>query len=198
MKTFLKIAFLFCFIPTNMVAQSKDKALSTQYPTYDSSVIYGGTFAAITLYASDLEQYKYNTLKRRVQKVYPYVEQGKKILAEIIKNEAATNKGEHKKYVKDTEEELKAKFEEELKNLTINEGLVLVKLVNRETGNNCYTIIKNLKGTVNAFFWQQIGKRYGYDLKQEYIPIENRELEQAIEDLQAGGLVPALNKRSVK
>jgi hypothetical protein len=70
-----------------------------------------------------------------------------------------------------------------------------VKLVNRETGNNCYNLIKNLKGSVNAFFWQQIGKRYGYDLKQEYIAKENRELEQAIEDLQEGGLVPMLSRK---
>ncbi len=194
MKTFLKIAFLFCFIPTKLVAQTKDKAVSTQYPTDDSSIIYGGTFAAVTLYANDLEQYKYNTLKRRVQKVYPYVEQGKKILAAMAQNEEDSKKNDHRKYVKATEEELKAKFEEELKNLTINEGLVLVKLVNRETGNNCYTIIKNLKGSVNAFFWQQLGKRYGYDLKQEYVASENPELEQAIEDLKSGGLVPALSK----
>lgn len=198
MKTFLKIAFLFCFIPTKLVAQTKDKAVSTQYPTDDSSVIYGGTFAAVTLYANDLEQYKYNILKRRVQKVYPYVEQGKKILADIVENEEASKKNDHRKYVKATETELKAKFEEELKNLTINEGLVLVKLVNRESGNNCYTIIKNLKGSLNAFFWQQLGKRYGYDLKQAYIPSENPELEQAIEDLQTGGLIPALSKRNPK
>jgi predicted nucleic acid-binding protein len=196
MKTFPIIAFLFCFIPTNLLAQTKDKAVATQYPTNDSSVIYGGTFAAVTLYANDLEQYKYNILKRRVQKVYPYIELGKKILANIAENEEASKKNEHRKYLKATETELKAKFEEELKNLTINEGLVLVKLVNREYSNNCYAIIKEFKGSVNAFFWQQLGKRYGYDLKQEYIPKENPELEQAIEDLQTGGLVPALSKRN--
>jgi len=196
MKTFQIIAFLFCFIPTNLLAQTKDKAVATQYPTNDSSVIYGGTFAAVTLYANDLEQYKYNILKRRVQKVYPYIELGKKILADIAKNEEASKKNEHRKYLKATETELKAKFEEELKNLTINEGLVLVKLVNREYSNNCYAIIKEFKGSVNAFFWQQLGKRYGYDLKQEYIPKENPELEQAIEDLQTGGLVPALSTRN--
>ena len=196
MKTFPIIAFLFCFIPTNLLAQTKDKTVATQYPTDDSSVIYGGTFAAVTLYADDLEQYKYNTLKRRVQKVYPYIEQGKKILADIAENEEASKKNEHRKYLKATESELKAKFEEELKDLSISEGLVLVKLVNREYSNNCYTIIKEFKGSINAFFWQQLGKRYGYDLKQEYIPKENAELEQAIEDLQTGGLVPALSIRN--
>jgi len=196
MKTFPIIAFLFCFIPTNLLAQTKDKAVATQYPTNDSSVIYGGTFAAVTLYANDLEQYKYNILKRRVQKVYPYIELGKKILADIAENEEASKKNEHRKYLKATESELKAKFEEELKDLSISEGLVLVKLVNREYSNNCYAIIKEFKGSVNAFFWQQLGKRYGYDLKQEYIPKENPELEQAIEDLQTGGLVPALSIRN--
>jgi cell division protein FtsB len=52
-----------------------------------------------------------------------------------------------------------------------------------------------LKGSVNAYFWQQLGKRYGYDLKQAYVASENAELEQAIEDLQDGGQLPALKKR---
>jgi Domain of unknown function (DUF4294) len=198
MKTFPLMACLFCLMPTVLVAQTKDKAVAGQYPTFDSSIIYGGTFAAVTLYADDIEQYKYNALKRRVQKVYPYIELGKQVLNDIDENEETCEKSEHRKYLKATEDELKAKFEDELKNLSINEGLVLVKLVNREFSNNCYTIIKNFKGSINAFFWQQLGKRYGYDLKQAYIPNENPELEQAIEDLQSGGLVPALSKRNPK
>ncbi len=194
MKITLNLAFIF-FLTLTSFAQTNGIKDDTYKTKYDSAVIYGGTFAAVTLYSNDLEQYKYNMLKRRVQKIYPYVEQGKKILTEMSKNEELSKKKDHKKYIKNTEDELKVKFEDELKNLTINEGLVLVKLVNRETGNNCYNLIKNLKGSINAFFWQQIGKRYGYDLKQEYISTENKELEQAIEDLKEGGLVPMLSKR---
>jgi acyl-CoA synthetase (NDP forming) len=195
MNVFFRFLVILLISDLSLVAQGISKTSNPPLVKYDSSVIYGGTFPAVTLYSNDLEQYKYNLLKRRVQKIYPYVEQGKKILIEMSRNEEVSKKKEHKKYVRSTEEELKKKFEDELKNLTINEGLVLVKLVNRETGNNCYNLIKNLKGSVNAFFWQQIGKRYGYDLKQEYIAKENRELEQAIEDLQEGGLVPMLSRK---
>ena len=195
MNVFFRFLVILLISDLSLFAQGISNTSNPPLVKYDSSVIYGGTFPAVTLYSNDLEQYKYNLLKRRVQKIYPYVEQGKKILIEMSRNEEVSKKKEHKKYVRSTEEELKKKFEDELKNLTINEGLVLVKLVNRETGNNCYNLIKNLKGSVNAFFWQQIGKRYGYDLKQEYIAKENRELEQAIEDLQEGGLVPMLSRK---
>ena len=153
------------------------------------TVKYGGQLPTVTYYENDLKQYKYDMLRQRIKRLYPYAEIAKKILLQI--NSSGTKKGTHS-YVKDNEKDLKEKFENELKNLTITEGQILVKLVNRETGNNCYNLIKSLKGSFSAFTYQTIGARYGYDLKQPYIPSENTEMEQAIKDLKDGGYLPML------
>lgn len=150
---------------------------------------YGGQLPTVTYYENDLKQYKYDMLRQRIKRLYPYAEIAKKLLNEI--NSSGTKKGT-KTYVKDNEKALKDKFENELKSLTITEGQILVKLINRETGNNCYNLIKSLKGTFSAFTYQVIGSRYGYDLKQPYVVSENSEMEQAIKDLKDGGYLPML------
>lgn len=162
--------------------------------TKEDSVLFGGQLPVVNIFASDLDLYKYDVLKRRVIKVYPYVEQGKEILRQIQENESEAKKREHKKYIKSTEKDLRSKFEAELKDLTINEGQVLVKLVNRETGNSCYKLIKEMKGSITAFFYQQVGKYYGYDLKAEYDPKREHDMEFVIKDLQSQGKLPALKK----
>ena len=57
------------------------------------------------------------------------------------------------------------------------QGEILIKLINRETGNSCYDIVKQLRNPVTAFFWQLTGRMFGHNLKEEYIPEENKDLE---------------------
>lgn len=164
------------------------------------TVLYGGQLKPVTIFADDLDQYKFYVVKTRIKRMYEYVEEGKQIMAEIEKAESMKRK-DYKRYKKSTEEELREKYEEKLKNLTMSEGQVLVKLINRETNNNCYDLIKDLKGGFVAFFYQQIGKRYGYDLKQNYDANKERDMEWAIKELQESGeclhLKPAtLTRRS--
>ena len=71
----------------------------------------------------------------------------------------------------------------ELKDLTIGQGEMLFKLINRETKNNAYTIIKEMKGGVTAWFYQVVGKRYGYDLKENYDPERERLIEMIIREM---------------
>ena len=78
---------------------------------------------------------------------------------------------------------MRDKFEKELRDHSINEGKVLVKLLNRETGNNCYKIIKEVKGGFAAWTWQIVAKHYTYDLKEIYDPKKEWILEMAIKSL---------------
>jgi hypothetical protein len=84
------------------------------------------------------------------------------------------------KYLKVKEDELKEQFENKLKNLTVNQGKVLIKLINRETGNNCYQLIKDLKSPAAAFFWNMWAKKYDYNLKEPYVAEENQDLEMIV------------------
>jgi hypothetical protein len=116
----------------------------------------------------------------RIRAVLPYVKVSKRLYAEVKAQKEADSKREYRHYRKDLETDMKDKFEKELKNLTISQGKVMVKLINRETGNNCFKIIKEIKGGFSAWTWQIVARHYSYDLKEEYDPHKEWILEQAI------------------
>lgn len=124
--------------------------------------------------------YKY---KSRIQKVLPYVKIAKQLYQELQNEKTNSKKREYKHYRKDVEKEMRTKFEKELKDLTTSQGEMLFKLINRETGNNAYNIIKDIKGGVTAWFYQTVGKRYGYDLKKKYNPEEEKMIELIIKEM---------------
>ena len=78
---------------------------------------------------------------------------------------------------------MRTKFENELKDLTTGQGEMLFKLINRETKNNAYTLIREVKGKMTAWFYQIVGKRWGYDLKENYDPEKERLIEMIIKEM---------------
>lgn len=124
------------------------------------------------------DRWEFERLKKNTIKVYPYVKLAVDIYQEINEErEGITRKRKERKYINNKEEDLREQFETQLRDLTKSQGKILIQLINRETGNNCYAIIKDLKNPITAFFWNVVGKRYGYDLKEEYKPEENQDLE---------------------
>lgn len=113
------------------------------------------------------------------------------LYAELKEEKENEKKRVYRHYRKDVEKEMRTKFEKELKDLTTGQGEMLFKLINRETGNNSYFIIKELKGGVTAWFYQLVGKRYGYDLKDSYDPKKEKIIELIIRELG-----PAYNVKS--
>ncbi len=124
--------------------------------------------------------YKY---KSRIQKVLPYVKIAKQLYGELKEEKESVKKRQYKHYRKDLEKEMRTKFEKELKNLTVSQGEMLFKLINRETGNNAYTIIKEIKGSMTAWFYELVGKRWGYDLKEHYDPEQEKMIELIIKEM---------------
>lgn len=61
-------------------------------------------------------------------------------------------------------------FGTELKKLTITQGRILLKLIDRETGDTSYELLKELRGSISAVFWQTIARIFGSDLKSQYDP----------------------------
>jgi hypothetical protein len=132
--------------------------------------------------------YKY---KSRIQKVMPYVKIANQLYAELRAEKENDSKKGFRHYRKDVEKEMREKFEKELKDLSTGQGEMLFKLLNRETGNNAFLLIKELKGGITAWFYQQVGKRYGYDLKETYDPNKEKMIELIIRELG-----PAYNVKS--
>ena len=73
--------------------------------------------------------------------------------------------------------------------MTINQGRLLMKLIDRECERTSYDLIKNYRGSVSAFFWQGVARVFGSSLKSEYnAQKDDKVLERVIELVEAGQL----------
>lgn len=131
---------------------------------------------------------RYNKLRRNIYKVYPYAV----IAADVLKDVDSTllaigdHKKQRKEYLKTVEDELKKRFKGELTNMTISQGHLLVKLIDRQTGKSCYHIIKELKGGFSAVVIQSVATIFTHNLKREYDPYgEDKEIEEIVRELEA-------------
>lgn len=124
---------------------------------------------------------EYQILKRRVIKTMPYAKMAAmKMRAMEDKLNTIENRRERKKYIKQCEASIKQMYMDQLKNMTIGEGQVLMKLLHRETGKTSWEIMKNYRGTTEALFWQAFGSFYGHNLKQEYDPVLDYQIDHII------------------
>ena len=92
---------------------------------------------------------------------------------------------------------LQSEFEGELKKLTIKQGIILVKLIDRETGNTSYELVKQLRGSFSAFLWQSLARLFGSNLKLEYDPYGEDKLIEEIVVMIEQGVIPC-EQRNVK
>ncbi len=130
----------------------------------------------------------YYRLRFNVIKMYPYAKLAAVKLKEMNDHAATiTNEKEKRKYIKETEKQMKNDFEDQVKNFSINQGDVLIKLINRETGNTSYELIKELRGSFSAFFDQSLAKLFGHDLKDTYEPEgKDKTIENIIQQIESG------------
>ena len=77
---------------------------------------------------------------------------------------------EQRQYIKQVEAEIMDKYEDDLKGLNITQGRILLKLIDRETGETSYELLKELKGSFSAVFWQTLARIFGNNLKSEFDP----------------------------
>lgn len=119
----------------------------------------------------DLAKYisEWTRLKNAVYVTYPYARIAGNTINDINRNlQGVDAKKDRKKYIKTREKELKKQFGDPLENLSVYQGKVLMKLISRQTGNNCYDIIKEYKGGVNARMYQTVAFFFGSSLKQDW------------------------------
>jgi hypothetical protein len=129
---------------------------------------------------------KYNRLRNAVYVTYPYARRAGAVMNDInAKLANVTDKGKRKSYIKSREKELKKEFTTPLTNLSVYQGKVLMKLINRETGDNCYEIIKEMKGGFTARFYQTVAFFFDSNLKQSYDPeTDDATIEKIVKEVQ--------------
>jgi hypothetical protein len=117
----------------------------------------------------------WNRLRNAVYVTYPYAKVAGATINEINTRLAGVrSKKDRKQFIKDREKELRNQFTDPLTNLSVYQGKVLMKLINRQTGNNCYEIVKEFKGSINARLYQTIAFFFGGNLKQDWDIAQNR------------------------
>ena len=132
---------------------------------------------------SDQARRRYYILRRKVLKVYPYaVIAGNKLDSLNLTLADINGKRRQKKYIKNFQEYLEGRFEDELKELTRTEGQILSKLISRETGITTYELIDTYRSGWNAFWWNVAAGFYDIDLKIPYDP-KNNEEDKLIENI---------------
>ncbi len=126
------------------------------------------SITALRTFANDEEYRKYLRFRNYAAKVYPYAKEAIRIFRELEYVSQHLSKKEKKKKIAELEEQLTKEFEEPLTNLTKLQGKIMIKMIEKETGQPIYNMIKDLKGGFKAFYWNAFSKLYSYDLKEGY------------------------------
>ena len=132
---------------------------------------------------------QYYRLVHNFSKAYPYALVAKKLVIEADSVIAAENlKGiKREKYINKVQKELFSVFESQMRSLTVSQGALIMKLIDREVGKSSYNIIKGYKSGITAGFWQGIAKMFGSDLKKPYDPEgEDAATEELVQIWEAG------------
>jgi hypothetical protein len=133
---------------------------------------------------------KYERTVYNVKRVYPYalVVRGRldKVNADLM---MLTSDKERRNYIKDVEKDVFGEYEDDMRNMTITQGRILIKLIDRETRNTSYDLIKQYRGGLTAAFWQGIARIFGTNLKEEYDPYGTDLLiELIVQEIESGKL----------
>jgi Domain of unknown function (DUF4294) len=130
---------------------------------------------------------EWTRLRNAVYVTYPYARQAGVVMSDVQQHlKTIKSKSERKKYIKSREKEVRAAFGDKIMDLSVYQGKVLMKLINRQTGEDCYEIIKEVKGGFTARFYQTLMFFVGSDLKQEWNPAENktdRQIEGIVQEI---------------
>ncbi|HBX51305.1 MAG: hypothetical protein A2275_14585 [Bacteroidetes bacterium RIFOXYA12_FULL_35_11] len=196
----MKKLFAIFFLGLNILSYAQEKPVAKMGIFTKTIVIEGDTIPLIEIrqvlifpqfvFKNKRQAAKYDRLIYNVKKVYPFAKLAGAKIREIETNLGYIKTESLRKfYVREEEKKLKADFEEDLKKLTITQGKILIKLIDRETGNTTYQLVKDLRGSFSAFIWQTLARLFGSDLKAEYDPYgDDKKIEMIIQLIENGQL----------
>ncbi len=211
----LKLSFVCSIIMTSMNGISQDSVLydvdsilngeDSILTTQDIYVARAVVIDGDTLWVADLdevyifptkkfksrrERRRYTRLIYNIKKAYPWARLAGDMLSDVeVHMLSLETEKEQKDYMKLVEKELLKDYKQDLKKLTITQGRILIKLVDRETGDTSYELVRELRGKISAVFWQALARLFGSNLKSEYDPEgEDRLIEEIVVLIENGQL----------
>lgn len=186
---------LLVFIATTSIQAQTRGPLDTMrvhaFITPEGDTIPESVLPPVEVYAKLTGQWKnywadWTRLRNAVYVTYPYAIAASRIMNQVnAQLSGVTDKKKRRLIIRSREKELKKEFTDQLVKLSVYQGKVLMKLINRQTGNNCYEIIEEYKGFFSAAFWQTIAFVFGSNLKQPYDPSGNdADMEKIVKDVE--------------
>lgn len=179
---------MFVFICSTLISTAQDISVLEKI-ILDGDTILISRFPEITVEAdraprvfkSENEKEKYDKLKKDVEIVYPYALLAGELLNGYNEELAQIRtKKQKRELTQKIEEELIAEFEDELVDLSMSQQILLIKLIDRQTGDTSYEILQEYRGYISAFLWQGVARVFGHNLKNDY---DGKGDEELIEEI---------------
>ena len=178
--------------PVNVAAQTgTNDTLTTYAIIYLGDTIEAKTLVDVRLYtrlsnAQRRARAEWTRLRNAIYITFPYAKRAGLVMNDVNAHLVGiAGEKDRKKYIQSREKDLKREFADPLTNLSIYQGKVLMKLINRETGNNCYEIIKEYKGGFIARFYQTVAFFFSTNLKQPYDKKgDEAEMEKIVQEVE--------------
>lgn len=183
------ILLTFTSVSTAQIETQKDSVDLELYKVegdsvYDTSISLNEVYVFGPLkFASKEEKLRYYILRRKTLKVYPYAKMAAEKL--VVLNDSLqklNKKSKKRKYTRQVHKEIEDQFSERLKKLTRTEGQILIKLINRQTGDTAFGLVKELRNGWRAFWYNTSAKFFKISIKEEYHP-ESVHEDYLIEDI---------------
>jgi hypothetical protein len=183
----LLLLFLLSGVTISVTAQDKNAdsgiVLRKVYMDGDTFFVYSFDEFILKEFNSKEEQKAYLKLVGNVKKVMPYAKLAAFRLQMMDDNlNQLTSRRAKRKYVKATEDAIMSEFKSQLQTLTRSQGKLLLKLLHRETGNTSYEILKKYRGSTSTMFYGVWAKMYDANIRVEYDPIEDYQIEYIIKN----------------
>ena len=134
-------------------------------------------------FTSKEDRRRYFILRRKTRKVYPYAKLASERLITMSERlKTIKRKSDKKKYTKRVQKYIEEEFSDRLKKFTRTEGQILAKLIHRQTGRTSFELVKELRTSWRAFWYNTTANLFDISLKEKYDPFKNKE-DYLIEDI---------------
>ena len=198
MKRILFLAFFFSFIAVHLNAQEQTTTINGYL--VPACIYEGDTIASLhmpTLYCfkplvfkNKKQQQQYNRLVRNVKKTLPIAKEVNRAIIETYEFiQTLPDEKTRQKHLQAVEKSVKEQYTPRMKKLTLSQGKLLIKLVNRETDSSSFELVKAFLGPFKAGFYQAFAAIFGASLKKEYHPNEEDALVEQIALLVESGQI---------
>ncbi|MGN6476904.1 MAG: DUF4294 domain-containing protein [Flavipsychrobacter sp.] len=173
-----KLVFIvLLFVSSAALAQNEDTLIVYKLPQVNVN--------STRNWSNDTVRYRYNQMKYYVTNILPYLDAADKVMAELDKQERdpSVSKRQRKNYLDEQEQIIHQRFDAEISKLNETQGVLLIKLIARQSATNIYGKLSEYKSTLYALRWQAWAKLHGFNLNRRYDPDDEPMLEHIMVSL---------------